>query len=155
MKSTNWKDIAELVGIAAIVASLIAVLIELRQTQAAIAASTYQARAFDGIAGSRQQFSGDYLTPILARIDLDNPDSFAELSNEEMLRLRQFLLAQMIDFDNEYYQYQQGFLDQEYYEYWFKRRLPGVARRWRSLGIIEMRPSFREFVDEQLQLSEM
>ena len=61
----------------------------------------------------------------------------------------------MIDFDNEYYQYQQGFLDEEYYEHWFKRRLPRVARRWRSLGVVEMRPSFHEFVEEQLRQSEM
>lgn len=32
MKTTNWKDIAELIGIAAIVASLIAVVVELRQS---------------------------------------------------------------------------------------------------------------------------
>lgn len=31
-KSTNWKDIAELIGIAAIVVSLIAVVVELRQS---------------------------------------------------------------------------------------------------------------------------
>jgi hypothetical protein len=31
-KQTNWKDIAELIGIAAIVASLIAVVVELRQS---------------------------------------------------------------------------------------------------------------------------
>ena len=33
MKSTNWKDIAELVGIAAIVASLIFVGVQMKQTQ--------------------------------------------------------------------------------------------------------------------------
>ena len=34
MRTTNWKDIAELVGIAAIVASLIFVGLQMKQTQA-------------------------------------------------------------------------------------------------------------------------
>ena len=151
LKSTGWKDVAELIGIVAIVASLIAVMLELQQTQAAISAATYQARAFDGIAGARERYSGDYIAPILSQIDLNDPDTFNDLTEEEKVRLRAFLLEQMIDFDNEYYQYQQGFLDDEYYEYWFKDRLPSVARLWRSVGIVERRPSFREFVDDALR----
>jgi len=151
VKTGTWKDIAELIGITAIVVSLIAVVVELQQTQAAISASTYQARAFDGIAGARDQYNGDYITPILARVDMDDANSINELSDEERARLRMFHIAQMVDFDNEFYQYQNGFLDEEYYEHWFRRRLPGAARQWRSLGIVEPRPSFRSFVDEQLE----
>ena len=40
MKSTNWKDIAEIVGISAIVASLIFVGIEVRQSQTIAVAET-------------------------------------------------------------------------------------------------------------------
>jgi hypothetical protein len=58
MKSTNWKDIAELIGIAAIVVSLILVAYELRQASAQSAAeaiyqtnvgldNSYRARAQD------------------------------------------------------------------------------------------------------------
>lgn len=50
MKKTNWKDIAELIGILAIVVSLVSVAFQLRQTQLALVAATYQARAFDAIA---------------------------------------------------------------------------------------------------------
>ena len=39
-KPTNWKDIAELIGIAAIAASLLAVVFELRQTSQEIRFST-------------------------------------------------------------------------------------------------------------------
>ena len=44
-----WKETAELIGILAIVASLIALVMELRQTQSALSAQTYQARAIDAI----------------------------------------------------------------------------------------------------------
>ncbi len=50
MNLTKWKDVAELVALIAVVGSLIAVAVELRQTQSALQAQTYQVRAFDGIA---------------------------------------------------------------------------------------------------------
>ena len=153
MKSRNWKEIAALIGITVIVASLVAVVVELRQTQAVISASTYQARAMDAIADARERYNGDYIAPLLARVDMNDPNSIEKLNDEDRIRLRAFFLSQRIDFDNEYYQYQNGFLDEEYFEDGFKRRLPGAARNWRSLGIRENRPSFRTFVDEQLENS--
>ena len=150
-KSAAWREVAELIGITAIFVSLIAVVVELRQTQAAISAATYQARAFDGMTSAREQYNGDYIAPILARVDWEDSNSLNELSDEEGFRLRMFYLSQMIDFDNEFYQYQNGFLDEEYFEYVSKPRLPGMALRWRSLGIVEPRPSFRYFVGEQLE----
>lgn len=42
MKSTNWKDIAELAGIAAIVVSLVFVGLQLRQDRVVALAQTYQ-----------------------------------------------------------------------------------------------------------------
>jgi hypothetical protein len=49
MKLSGWKDIAEIVALTAVVGGLAAVVIELRQTQAALMAQTYQARALDVI----------------------------------------------------------------------------------------------------------
>lgn len=150
-RSATWREIAELIGIAAIVASLIAVVVELRQTQTAITAATYQARAFDGMTSAREQYNGDYIAPLLAKIDIENPRFLDDLSDEELFRLRRFYLSQMIDIDNKYYQYQKGFLDEEYFEHVTKPQLPRMARTWRSLGLTEPRPSFRSFVDEQLE----
>ena len=45
MKTGDWKNIAELLGIAAIVASLIFVGLQLKQSQEIAIASQYQARA--------------------------------------------------------------------------------------------------------------
>ena len=45
MKPTDWKDIAELVGIAAIVGSLIFVGLQMKQSQEIAIADQYQARA--------------------------------------------------------------------------------------------------------------
>ncbi len=104
MKTSNWKDIAELIGIAAIVASLVFVGLELRQTQTSLVASTYQARAFDAMAAQRSLADSEYIGPLLATIDFDDKQSLDGLNEEESWRLRRHYLARIIDFDNEYFQ---------------------------------------------------
>ncbi len=150
MKSTNWKDIAEVVGIAGIFVSLVIIVLELRQTQSALIASTYQSRALDAVGVEWSKADSDVLGPLLARVDLDDPESLATLNELETFRLRSYFVSRLIDLDNEYYQYQKGFLDDEYFESWFKEQLKRNARAWRGIGLTESRPSFKQFVDELL-----
>ena len=150
MKTTNWKDVAETVGIAAILVSLIIIVMELRQTQSALIASTYQSRALDGVRVEGAKADSEVLGPLLARVDLDDPESLATLNELERFRLRSYFVSRLIDLDNEYYQYQKGFIDDEYFESWFKDQLKRNARAWRSIGLTERRPSFKQFVDELL-----
>ena len=150
MKTTNWKDVAETIGIAAILVSLIIIVIELRQTQSALIASTYQSRALDAVGVEGAKADSEVLGPLLARVDMDDPESLARLNELERFRLRSYFVSRLIDLDNEYYQYQKGYLDDEYFEYWFKDQLKRNARAWRNIGLTERRPSFKQFVDELL-----
>ena len=59
MNSTNWKDIAELVGISAIVASLVFVGLELRQSHEIAIAAEYQQRATSVIDQYNAQIQSD------------------------------------------------------------------------------------------------
>ena len=145
----RWRFVAEMVGISAVVASLIAVAIELRQTQSAIVANTYQARAYEAIDRNFQLAESQVLHPIMVKVHAD-PSTIDALTDDERLRLRAVYRGMRIDADNEYYQYQQGFLDEEYFESALKPRIARQARLWRSFGIEERRPSFKKFVDEQL-----
>ena len=152
MDKTNWRDIAELVGIMAIVASLIAVAFQLHQTHAALVASTYQSRAFDAIAEAQYVADSDHLLSVLVKTQsgADNK-AIALLNDSERLRLRHFLLARMIDWDNEYYQSQNGFLDEDFFETTTKRHIRIWAPRWRAAGLKEGRQDFREYVDSLLK----
>ncbi len=150
MSVTSWKDVAELIGISAIVASLVFVGLELRQTQTALMASTFQARSFDAMNAQRGLADSEYIGPIIAKIDLDNEQSLESLSSEELWRLQRHVVSRMIEFDNEYYQYQSGYLDDKYFEGHFKPALKRWATRWRQLGMTEFRPEFRKLVDELL-----
>ena len=149
MVAMKWKDVAELLGFAAIVASMAAVAYELRQTKDALIASTYQARAFDAIAESNFVSDSEYLLPILVATDNGSDiDGFANLNEMDRLRLVNFFRSRMIDWDNEYYQYQHGYLDEDFFETTTKAKIKQWAPRWRALGLREARSEFSKLVDE-------
>jgi len=152
MLTMKWKDIAELLGFAAIVVSMVAVAYELRQTKDALIASTYQDRAFDAIAESNFVSDSEYLLPILVATNNGSDiDRFASLNDVDRARLTSFLRSRMIDWDNEYYQYQHGYLDQDFFETTTKPAIKIWAPKWRALGLTEGRREFKEFVDESLR----
>lgn len=145
MAVQKLKDIAELIALVAVVGSLVAVAIELRQTQDALQAQTYQDRAFDAIEWHFDVANNPQLSIIFREdVDLEN------LTPTEYTVAFNMAIASMIDLDNEYYQYQQGFLDQEFY---YGDTVGGIARMapiWRKFGLRESRSDFRAEVDRIL-----
>lgn len=150
MNTERWRFYAEMIGILAVVASLLALVVELRQTQKAVVAATYQARALDAIAANRLLMESEVMTPLLARVDVSDPKTIEALDDVELRRLNSFFRAMRLDSDNEYYQYQQGYLDEEYFEYNLKPRIKRTAPLWRAVGVTERRPSFHAFVESVL-----
>lgn len=151
MELKRWRFVVEMAGIVAIVASMIALAVELRQTQAALVASTYQARAFDAIDANHFVAEREHLAPLIARFDPSEPHAFDALTAEERVRLTTFFSAVRIDADNEHYQHELGFLDEEYIEFVLEPRIRRSAPVWRALGVDEPRPAFRHYVDEVLE----
>ena len=78
--------------------------------------------------------------------DLD-PD---DLSVEEYTVAFNMLIATMIDLDNEHYQYQNGFLDEDFYLGDTVRGIKEMAPLWRKFGLHESRKEFRAEVDRIL-----
>jgi len=121
MKSPNWKESVEFIGIFAIVASLIFVGLELRQSQKVAIASQYQMRI---------SFSQDFLQNqrdfSLARSGERARSSISEFDlkpalRDSLLSLPPLELGDVVNsidqifyiFDNNHYQYQSGFVDEE------------------------------------------
>ena len=145
MNIQKWKDVAELIALVAVVGSLIALVIELRQTQDALQAQTYQDRAFDQIDQFLDQAKNPQLT-ILFQEDFDREN----LTPTEHIIAINMLHVTMIDADNEHYQYQRGFLDEEFY---YGNTVRGIMRWgpvWREFGIQESRREFQVEVDRIL-----
>jgi hypothetical protein len=108
MTIEKWKDWFELIALVAVVGSLIAVVVELRQTQTAMRAQAYQARAFNGIEWNFELAKDEALRSMQAR--LNDPDFAPTTLNESELDLAKYLMAIVrIDLDNEHFQFQSGF----------------------------------------------
>lgn len=149
MTIEKWKDWFELIALVAVVGSLIAVVVELRQTQTAMRAQAYQARAFDGIEWNMEMARDEVLGDMQARLDSVNFDP-STLSQTETVLARRLMTVVRIDLDNEHFQYQSGLLDHGFYNgetvLWIKHAAP----IWRALGDMSPRPAFRAEVDRIL-----
>ena len=103
MKTTSWKDIAELIGIAAIVASLIFVGLQLKQSQEIAIANQYQAWAEASLNLFAAHIEADYATP-------RNRDEISDTLTAGDIAQANWLWTAA---DNNYYQFQRGFTENE------------------------------------------
>lgn len=149
MKISAWKDFAELVALIAVVGGLVAVVIELRQTQSALRAQAYQTRALDVI-NTMHELSADPEQAILVSDYLAGDLTVSSASPEALVRLRNHFYVRRTDLDNEHYQFQNGFLDQDFYDTTTKPEIKAYAPHWRAFGILEPRQEFSEEVDRIL-----
>ena len=70
-----------------------------------------------------------------------------QLTSEERRRFRLWQIAQQTHWDNMFFQYQHGYLDEESYEDSFKVRVKRLAPTWRALGLTNIRRSFQQEID--------
>ena len=147
MNLQKYKDVAELLALIAVVGSLVAVAIELRQTQSALQAQTYQARAFDAIAWHMEIARDSRL--ILSRLQQDGFDP-AALSPPEYEAAKHILYSIKIDADNEHYQYQRGFLSEDFYHGDTVDTIQRFGSLWQKFGITEGRREFLTEIDRIL-----
>lgn len=111
MKSFDWKGFAELIGIVAIVASLVFVGLQLRQGHEIALATQYQARAEATQDLHLTAIEADWL-PVRPLRD--------RISDEMPARDINVFLWLWIQYDNHYYQYQAGFLDESAWQAQFR-----------------------------------
>ena len=153
--------LGEFVGAIAVVLTLAYLAIQIRQNTRTMAeskrlalAQTYQMRA-DALQNMLVQASeSEHIGPILTKLTRDGyPEdltSLDQLSPGETGRFRQWQIAQQTHWDSMFYQYQQGFLDEEYYRDSFRVRVRRLAPVWGALGVTGSRRSFREEIDRLL-----
>jgi hypothetical protein len=93
-----------------------------------------------------QAADSQHIGPIIDKLtQLGYPEdvsSIAKLTNDERSRFRLWQIAQQTHWDNMYFQYQHGYLDEESYEDAFKPRVRRLAPTWAALGLTRMRRSF-------------
>ena len=153
MTLQDWGAIGEVVSAIAVVITLIYLAREIRLNTHAMdegrklaLAQTYQMRADALQAMLVQAADSDHIGPIIIKLTAvgypEDVNALGELTDDERRRFRMWQIAQQTHWDNMHYQYQQGYLDREYYEDAFKDRVVRLAPTWKALGLTSGRKSF-------------
>ena len=164
MKSTSWKDIAELIGIAAIVASLIFVGLQMQQSQEIAVADQYQDRADAALEFYLARMQSESALKSVARNLIGSTNSEVspagvrlENESEDPMILAQKYLeyrSNITMFDNYHFQYERGFLQEDAWQafkvrikLWLSNRLNAEMYRQQAS---QYRRSFQFLCDELL-----
>jgi hypothetical protein len=110
VKETGWKDIAELIGIVAIVASLIFVGLQLKQSHEIAASQIYQDRTSATVAAITAMMASPELTSGLAKLESDQLDT---ITAAELVAAGLAISASAYLWDNSHYQYEHGYISAE------------------------------------------
>lgn len=150
--------LGEFLGSIAVLATLVYLAVQLRQNTHSIneskklaLAQTYQMRA-DAlqmmlVTAADSRFIGPVIAKLTTAGYPEDIRALDDLSAEERGRFRMWQIAQQTHWDNMFFQYQQGYIDEEYYRDAFKVRVRRLAPTWEELGLSSGRASFNAEVD--------
>ncbi len=144
-------DIADVLAAVGVIASLLYVGYQVRETRKAVRSATAQARTDLGVQLISSRWTSD-ISDILVK-SLEHPDA---LTSAERFKLKSFFSAHVRFCQNLHYQQKQGLLD-EYFSfgiarttaYWV-RNYPWAAEEWESVQAM-VPEEFVAFIDDELR----
>ena len=141
----RWLTLSANIGV---VIGLILLLIELDQNSDLVRAQIHQARSDAHVGHRLNDVESEHWMPIMMKLrehgypwDITSIDA---LTPEELFRFSDYSAARHTDLDNLHYQYQQGYLDEEYYKYKVGCAIRRNAPYWDKLSVFRtnVRPTF-------------
>ena len=153
MKSARlnrWLTLGANIGV---LIGIVLLLIELDQNSDLLKAQVHQARADAHVGHRLNDVESEKWTAIRMKLAENgyprDVTSVEVLTPEELLRLRDHKAARHTDLDNLHYQYQQGYLDEEYYQYRVVCAIRRNAPYWQKFGTFRTnsRPTFRAEIE--------
>ncbi len=148
-KFSRWLRFGANVGV---VTGLFLLLVEMDQNNDLARAQIHQIRADSWGDFKLELADSEYLLASWSKFQEaggpKTPDALDSLDKIDRARVIQFLLHRYNDYDNLFYQYQQGYLDEEYYEYRIVPSIRVMAAAWKKIGVYGIaRPRFIEEID--------
>lgn len=150
--ANKWLSLGANIGV---VIGLILLLIELDQNSDLVRAQIHQARADNWVSNRIEFANSELLLPVYVKLRnasqdagvIFDPDALDDLDPVEYQRIYRYATAYAGDYDNTWYQYEQGYLDEDYYRYRIAPSMKRWAPVWQHIGALQhMRPSFVEEV---------
>ncbi len=151
MNLSSIADVADLLAALGVIASLIYVGYQLKETRKAGRAATAQARTDLGVQLISARWTTD-IADLLAK-SVDDPSSLSKIDN---FKLKGFFTAHVRHCMNMYYQQREGFLD-DYWSYgvarvtvyWIKN-YPLMESEWTSVQET-LPPEFVDFINAEIE----
>jgi len=149
MDSAKLNDWLQVIGIFAVVASLIFVGLQMKQSQEIALSAAYSARADTSIALSIEANTNPLNVSGMEKVLTGD---IQDLSYAENSAVWGFLYASMTMFENHHYQYELGFLPEGH---WIRNLVDlrctlSVPYFRNAVETMDLRPSFKAAVDEVL-----
>lgn len=153
--------LGEFLGSIAVLATLVYLSVQIRQNTRSMdeskklaLAQTYQIRADALQSMLVNAADSQHIGPIISKLTgagyPEDVTALGRLSNEERGRFRLWQIAQQTHWDNMFFQYQQGFIDEEYYRDSFRERVGRLAPTWEALKVTGGRQSFNAEIERIL-----
>jgi len=153
--------LGEFLGSIAVLATLVYLSVQIRQNTRTMdeskklaLAQTYQMRSDALQMMLVHAADSEHIGPIITKLTgVGYPEDIGaldHLSKEEYGRFRQWQIAQQTHWDNMFFQYQQGFIDEEYYRDSFRERVRRLAPTWKALNVGGARRTFVAEIDSIL-----
>ncbi len=134
----RWLTFSANVGV---VIGLILLLIELNQNSELLRAQIHQNRSDAHVAQRFERTDSEFLLPAWVKFEdaggLRDLSAMDELTPVEAARIKEYFAAYHQDYDNLFYHYQHGYLDQEFYQYRVETTIRLFAPWWKKLKIFE------------------
>jgi hypothetical protein len=146
----RWLTLGANIGV---LVGIVLLLIELDQNSDLLRAQIHQARADTHVGHRLNDVESEKWAAISMKLAENgypkDVTSVEVLTPEELFRFRNYKAARHTDLDNLFYQYQQGYLDEEYYRYRVVCAIRRNASYWQKFGTFRTnsRPSFRAEIE--------
>ena len=124
----------QLLGMLGVLGGLVALVIELNQSQKLSQANAYQIRISEIQEAQRELALSEDLAAILHRFDSEGVDS---LKPDEKSKVVAWNLAIQWRMQGQFYQYQQGFLEEAALEQTLNDLASGIYQKWEELDLTE------------------
>ena len=134
MKKVSLDVWIQLIGMLGVLGGLVALVIELNQSQRLSQANAYQARNSEIQEAQRELALSEDFAEILQKFDSQGVDS---LTLGERSRVVAWHSAMQWRMQGQFYQYQQGFLEEAALEQPLNDLASGIYQKWEELDLTE------------------
>ena len=138
-KLNTWLTLGANIGV---LVGLLLLVLELDQNSDVVRAQIHQARSDSFESFMIEVADTEHLAPVLEKFraagGTRDVSSLQKLDPIERYRLRTYYNGRVMGYDNLYYQYTNGFLEEEYYKIRVESSIRALAPVWSELELIQL-----------------